>query len=222
MVYKSKHGKRLFYLCIISILETVGTSEVTQGATRTVVHNAAQILIIADGMAGNLMMDHATVFTLQMQEGYSEVATLLRERKLSVSRFKVIVLLLGRADLWEADHRFKLGVNRCLAEIRSSNTLCSVVLTATIPSPSDMLTVVRTATYRNGYLSQLAHDSEWLEFAKPGKQLLVGKGPAVEFFDEFNNLNDNGLDVVRRGIEAKLRCAKVFEKVSARTGRRDS
>ena len=69
---------------------------------------------------------------------------------------------------------------------------------------------------------QLAHDAEWLEFSKPGKQLLMGRGPALEYYDEYNNLNDAGLDVIRRGIEAKLRCAKVFAKVAARSVRRDS
>ena len=206
-----------------NLLSITGSS--TQGEMskpRNVILNTAELLIVADGVAGNLMMDHTTVFTLQLQEGFAEVATLIRDKKLSVTRYKVIILLMGRADLWEADHKFKLEVNKCLAEIRQCNTQCSVVLTATLPNPSDTLRVVRTATYRNGYLSQLAHESEWLEFSKPGKQLLVGKGAAVEFFDEYNNLNDAGLDVVRRGIEAKLRCAKVLEKVNVRSGRRDS
>ena len=184
--------------------------------------NTASILVVADGIAGNLMLDQGTVFTLQLQEGFNEVATLIDEGKLSVGRFKVIVLLMGRADLWEVDKEFKRAVDRCFESIRSRNSFCSVVLTATLPSPGDTLRVVRTASYRNGYLSQLAHDSERLEFSKPGKQLLATRGPSLDYYDEFNNLNDMGLDVVRRGIEAKLRCAKILDKVQLRTGRRDS
>ena len=180
------------------------------------------MLVVADGIAGNLMLDRATVFTLQLQEGFNEVAVLIEQGKLAVDRYKVILLLMGRADLWEVDKEFKKAVERCLQAIQSKNGFCSVVLTATLPSPRDTLRVVRTASYRNGYLSQLAHDSDKLEFSKPGKQLLAVRGPRIEFFDEFNNLNDMGLDVVRRGIEAKVRCAKIFEKVAARSGRGDS
>ena len=193
-----------------------------QRDTRSVVTNTAQVLVVADAMACNLMLDRATVFTLPLQDGFAEVTTMLRNRKLSVSRFEVVVLLIGRGDLWEPDHKFKLEVNKCIAEVRQLNARCTLVLTATLPNPSDTLRVVRTAVYRNGYLSQLAHDAEWLEFSKPGKQLLVGRGPALEYYDEYNNLNDAGLDVVRRGIEAKLRCAKIFAKVAARGVRRDS
>ena len=123
--------------------------------------------------------------------------------------------------MWENDKHFKMSVNSCTDLIHKQNPGAVVVYTATLPSPGDKLSTIRTAGYRNGYLSQLAHDAPWLEFSCPGKQLLATRGPVKEFFDEFDMLNDAGLDVVRRGLEAKIRCAKLFEKVTP-AARRDS
>ena len=120
---------------------------------RRVTTNAAEILVIADAMACNLILDRATVFTIPLQDGFAEVTGLLRSRKLVIARFEVVVLLIGRGDLWEPDHKFKLEVNKCLAEVRQLNPRCTLILTATLPNPSDSLRVVRTAIYRNGYLS---------------------------------------------------------------------
>ena len=135
-------------------------SEVSSGPQNTVMtsrpRNSAEILIIADGIAGNLMLDSATVFTLQLQEGFREVSILIQEGKLSVSRFNVIVLLLGRADLWELDRDFKRHVQICIDSIKNANVFATLVLTATLPSPGDTMKVVRTANYRNGHLSQMA------------------------------------------------------------------
>ena len=160
------------------------------------------------------MVDDTTVFTLQLQEGFADVTTLIREDKLSIERFAVIILLCGRADFWENDRTFKYSVQTCLDEIHSRNPTAITVLTATLPGLGDNIRVVRTAGYRNGYLSQLAHEASWLEFSKPGKQLLTPRGPAEDFYDEFYNLNDAGLDVVRRGIEAKVRCAKLLQRTA--------
>ena len=173
-------------------------------------------------MAALFNMEGAVVFGLHSQEGYSEVGTLVRQNKVTITGFQFIILLCGRGDLWETDRVFKQGVDSCLAEIRKLNEKAIVVLTATLPSPGDGIRVRNTAAYRNGYLSQVAQDGFRLEFAKPGKNLLHPRGIIQDLFDDFNNLNSDGLDVVRRAIEAKFRCAKLVRKFRLLESRRDS
>ena len=177
-------------------------------------------LILVDGMAALMTFDDSHVFTLHCQEGYAEVASLITEGKLEVKGYKFIVLLVGRADLWETDKSFKVGVNACHEVIRDRNKYAIILFAATLPSPGDAVRIIRTASYRNGFLSQFACDHMGIEFTKPGKYLMkVRGGPDLEFFDEFNNLNQDGLDQIRRALEAKFRCAKLRLKYESLIGR---
>ena len=166
-------------------------------------------------------MDKANTFVLQLQEGFAEVTTLIKEDKLDITQYNCMVLMMGRADLWEDDKTFKTGVKLCLAEIRKVKADMLVVLTATLPSPGDPVRIIRTAKFRNQFLSRMAADDNLLEFSRPGKHLLQMGGPDAKLFDEFNNLNKDGLDLVRRALEAKFVCAKLEVKFR-QSCRRDS
>ena len=179
-------------------------------------------LLIVDAMAAKLTFENGDVFSLHSQEGFQEVGTLIKEEKLRVRKYKFIVLLFGRADLWEPDPTFKRAVSMCLEIIKDHNPKAIVVLTATLPSPGDAGKIIRTAKYRNSYLSRIAGDQLHLEFTRPGKQLIELHGPSLEFYDAFNNLNDEGLDTIRRALEAKFTCAKLACKYKELEKRRGS
>ena len=167
------------------------------------------VLIVADAMAANLMVDGITVLGVHTQEGFREIGEDIIHNRINVKGFKIVVLLCGRCDLWETEKMFREGLAFCLNAIRDKNTKAIIVLTATLPSPSDSKVVIRVANYRNGYLSQLAGEAPRLEFSRLGKFLTQTGGCVLEYFDEFNNLNNEGLDVVCRGLDAKFRCARL-------------
>ena len=159
-----------------------------------------------------MRFDRGNIFPLQLQEGYQELPILINEKKVEVTRYAFIVLLMGRADLWINDNAYKIAVNATIQAIRNKNSTAMIVLTATLPAPGDECHIIRTAKYRNSYLSRLAGDNPLLEFSRPGKHLLQVGGPDPQFYDDFDNLNDKGLDMVRRALEAKFVCGKLRAK----------
>ena len=133
----------------------------------------------------------------------------MKEGKLVINNFRFIVLLIGRADLWQSDKEFRSSVGMCLETIRGRNEDAVIVLCATIPFPDDSRRNIKIIGDRNTYLSVLAGEDSKLQFAKPGKGLFVYGGPSKAFYNEFSKLNAAGLELVRFGLENKFRCANL-------------
>ena len=173
----------------------------------------ADIFVFADVNATGLAVDNATVMVLKQQEGFTEVEEMIRKNKVVLSGYKVIVLLCGRADLWISDKFFEKSVLECILAIREVNKDAYVVLNATLPVVGERRSVIDTANFRAGLLSRLAAKTEKLEFSKPGRRLIRKPGGAIkEYFDPGNMLTGDGLAQVKRGIEAKIHCARLLER----------
>ena len=157
----------------------------------------AETLILIDNMAHGLTFDKGNIFTLYAQEGIEEICKLIVSSALQVTGYKFIVLLCGRANLWDLDTVFKRNLAQCLNAIHEKNNWALVVLTATLPQPSDQTNLIKTASYRNRYMSQMAVDVRHLEFSRPGKHLLQLGKCSLDYFDEYYNLNAKGLDLIR-------------------------
>ena len=160
-------------------------------------------------MALNLKAFRSHVFQLTSQEGFLEVAKLVQEGKLQADKYRFIVLMFGRADLWLPDRDFRQNIGQCIEVIRAVNPDAIVVLCATLPNPQDSKHTIRIATDRNNYLSLLSAEGPKLQFSKPGKNLFVSGGPSPAFYAENGNLNLVGLELIRYGIENKFRCANL-------------
>ena len=169
-------------------------------------------LLVVENLARNMTFPRGAIVPMQAQDGFAEFAEMVKSDKIVVSKFKVIILLIGRGDLWTSDKDFRLGVAASLQAIRVRNKNAIIMFCAIIPFPGDSPEVKRTSSYRHGYLSFLAGDASKLEFSKPGKHL-INRGAAVpSFFNNFGLLTERGLDQVRRALEAKIRCAAVLTK----------
>ena len=79
-----------------------------------------------------------------------------------------------------------------------------IILGAMLPATTDTKPMVNSIVFRNSRFASLCATSDQLEFAQPGKQLLQPCGPTPEYFTDKGLLNDSGVDVVRRALEAKL------------------
>ena len=60
-----------------------------------------QILIVVDSLAGFLSFEDARIIFLGEAEGYKHLAMKIRNHKFSVKNFKIVILLIGRGDVWE-------------------------------------------------------------------------------------------------------------------------
>ena len=73
--------------------------------------------------------------------------------------------------------------------------------------------MINSFIFQNDRLASFCAVDQDLEFARPGRLLLKKGGPIPEYFDEYGNINESGLDVVRRALEHKLKCSETLKKV---------
>ena len=142
-----------------------------------------QILIVVDGLAGYLSFENARIMFMQQNEGFHQLAAQLDHGELSVAGFRIVILLIGRGDVWETDRRYFDGVERVINVIHTQNERCIIVLGATLPSTLDSKPMVRSFTFRNDKLVARCTADEFLEHARPGKHLLGNHGPIDAYYD---------------------------------------
>ena len=160
--------------------------------------------MFVDEVAEKLKVDRAVVLPIPTGEGFERLAERVKEKKIDLSEFKVIVLMLGRADFRVSDFVFETNLRKSIVTIRECNSSAFIVLCATLPVPGDNFHDINTSKHRSGVLARMANDNELLEFLKPGKKLVKRPGGAMREFFEKGKLNEDGLQQVKRGIEAKL------------------
>ena len=171
-----------------------------------------EIVIISDGLAGQLSFENARILYLNDNEGFHHLARKLQDKSLSVLGFKVVILLIGRGDVWETDSRFFRGVEATIREVKNQNERAILVLGATLPSTGDTRPMVRSFTFRNDKLAARCTADPRLEHARPGKHLLGPRGPVEDYYDGDGNINELGSDVIARMLERKLFSARLFQR----------
>ena len=159
-------------------------------------------------------MNNSIVKVAGPQEGFQEVAEWCQEGKLNVGMFKVVVLVVGRADLGVSDEKFEKSLRSCVAEIRLKNPHAIIVFAATIPVPGDTVSDIHTSKHRSAVLARMASCDQKLEFSKPGKKLIRRPGGTIKEYFRDRELNQEGLNLVRRGIEGKINCGHLLQKYS--------
>ena len=171
-----------------------------------------QILIVVDGLAGYLSFENARILFMRQNEGFHHLAAQVTQGQVSVKGFKIIILLIGRGDVWETDRRYFDGVEQVIKVIHTQNDNCIIVLGATLPSTLDSKPMVRSFTFRNDKLAARCTAEEFLEHARPGKHLLGNRGPIDAYYDGDGNINDLGGDVIARALERKIYSAKLLQR----------
>ena len=156
-------------------------------------------------ITNDLQVYRAANFRLHAQEGFNEVAQLIAQHKVKIDNYKFLILLFGRADLWDNEREYRMAVANCLTKIRRKNEEVIVILNAPLPIPNDTRKNIKTFGLRNNYLALLTDESIKLEFLKPGRALICARGPSMAFYEDNGNLNAAGLQLVKNGIESTFR-----------------
>ena len=60
----------------------------------------SDIIFIMDGLAVGFSFQGASVVVMKKNEGFRHLASVLREGTVLVRGYKVVCMLLGRADVW--------------------------------------------------------------------------------------------------------------------------
>ena len=151
-------------------------------------------LVWADKIAEGFQMEGADIHVLNENDGFGKILALIRAGKVDIAGYSFLMFLCRKSDLVETDRYFKQSVFGILDLLKTQHSPATLVFTATIPMPGDSKLLIRTANYRAGFL----------EFSRPGKRLLKPGGVIAEFYDDFGQLNQAGLQQLRQGLTAKF------------------
>ena len=171
-----------------------------------------EIVIIVDGLAGQLRFENARILYLAENEGYHDLARKLDTDNLSVTGFKIVIVLVGRGDVWDTDHRYFKGVESIIRAVKNQNKKAVLMLGATLPSTADSCPMVNSFTFRNDKLAARCNKDPLLEHANPGKHLLGPRGPVEAYYDGDGNINELGGDVIAMALEQKIFSTRLFQR----------
>ena len=137
-------------------------------------------------------MDRAKITLVDKMSGYTHVAKDINENKLDVSGFKLIIAMLGRAEV--LDHHLQLdrAVDRT---VQARNPLGRILITAPIPRPEDNERRIRRF-HGLGHLVRKQCDRKRVIFSMLGERLTTPQGIKQHYFGP-STLNRRGRDEVR-------------------------
>ena len=170
------------------------------------------MIVFVDGLVAGFSMEDARVIYLSKAEGYNDLARKLEDGTFSVVGYKLVILLVGRENVWDTDKRFLTGVDDIIKAVQNQDDRVIIILGATLPSPGDTKPMIGSFSFRNDKLVAKCNGEWCLEHACPGHHLLGPRGPIPDYFDEYGNVNKLGGDVIARALERKIFSAKLFQK----------
>ena len=103
-----------------------------------------QLLIVVDGLAGHLSYENARVIFMPHTEGYHHLAQKLNNGTYSVRGYKIVVLLIGRGEVWDTDRRYFARVEATIQAVKNQDEQCILVLGATLPLTADSRPMVNS------------------------------------------------------------------------------
>ena len=170
------------------------------------------ILLIVDGLARDITLEGTWVILMSKTEGFHELAMKLKQQDFTVRLYKVIILLIGRGNVWDTDKRFFAGVEAVIDILKNQNEFVLIMLGVSLPSPGDSRPMINSFGFRNDKIAGRCGVEARLEHVRPGKHLLGPRGPIPDYFDDYSNINELGGDVITRALERKIFSAKLFSK----------
>ena len=169
-----------------------------------------EILLFVDGLAPELSLDNARIIFVNKSQGFTHLAKQIAEGIFVT----LVILLVGRGEVWQPDRVFFAGLEKVISCIKTQNSSCIIVLGVSLPAVRDSRAMVCTFGFWNDKLAVRCACDPRLEHARPGKALLCAKGPIHEYFDELGNINEYSGDVIARALERKIYSAKLFQRVT--------
>ena len=181
------------------------------GGTEVAQDPGHELLIVVDGLAGHLSFDNARIALLRKNEDFRHFVQQVKDGSLSVAGHKIIILLIGRGDIWDTDRQYFQGVEEVIRVIQNQNGCCILVLGATLPLTEASRPMVQSFTFRNDKLATRCTRETRLEHARPGKHLLGPHGLIEAYYDGDGNINDLGGDVIAKALERKIFSARLMQ-----------
>ena len=140
-------------------------------------------------------MPNSHVVVLEKQQGIMDVIRWIEMGRFDMNRFEIVVFLIGRYDIARSRNWFKESVEELIAVVRKISSKALMLWGASLPCLTDSRHMIGEMVARNGWLQQrckMFRQRKFLEYTRPGKELLAKGGPIQKYYAESGVLNDLG------------------------------
>ena len=72
--------------------------------------NKIDKLIITDSLAAGFEYEFAEMVHLKKREGFGELLEMLKNNQFDLKKYKLVIFMLGRADIWDDEVLFRVTV----------------------------------------------------------------------------------------------------------------
>ena len=167
------------------------------------------ILMICDSIGWRFTMQNCDTKVIDSHVGLMELTQLIypgSKRLLGhdLSKYRILILMMGRADLIIPTVRFKTRWNFFMQEIRQNYPDLIVLVTPALSHPDDSDIQKATADYRSVFLSYYAHDHVKVEFCRPAKDMWSDVCPNQHYHDEHGCLTELAVAEIRANLREKI------------------
>ena len=162
------------------------------------------MIIIIDEIGHKLTMEMADVQILDSITGYRELGNMMHHSMMDISQYKIIFLMLGRFDLMISNADYSDRFKYALDIMGERNSKAVIVLCPSIVSPADDPSDKILAQGRGVAMSVFAHENIGYAYCRRTKELMDKNQPIAIYFDFMGELKDEGIEIIKKGINAKL------------------
>ena len=172
--------------------------------------NSDDIFMICDSTARRFQMDNCTTVVLESDVGVEEIWQKIRpglhggNLAHDISQFKLLILMIGRADFNIITLSFKIKWYALMEVIMHYHPNVNILVTPSLSSPHDSVDMRVKAEERSELMLYYAHDNVQVHFTRPQKEFWLEQTPIDLYYDYLGNLTELGVAEIRSQLMHKI------------------
>ena len=169
---------------------------------------------MAECSLAQLLIPGAKVTLVHKGAGFEEVASLIRSGMIEVQGFKIVVLLVRRADVLNRSRPVVPQLDQLLQAVQQVDSAIILLVASPIPYPTDGPDVVRKLYRTTAMLKAYCHGKPTVDYLR-----------ATQDFVELETINSDyvtpqgitkpGLGIIKKLTLAKINCSKLRQRYQA-------
>ena len=171
---------------------------------------ASEVLLIVEDIAADITVENMQKNVIDNGTGFEELGRMIYMGILDISHYKVIFLLMGRFDLTKSTVDYSDVFRYCLEEMRIKNNKAIIVLCPCLLKPSDSAEMKSNAHGRGVAMALFAHENTGYAFCRPGKVIMDKIHPIITYYNNAEDINADGLELLQSKIAEKLNDGHLF------------
>lgn len=166
------------------------------------------VLVLHEDYIPEQSLGDFTHFPLQKGQGYADLREYIRIGALPECDPKVVVTLIGHAEVDAYHNAFIPCIMRALNHLFNHYNGVVILVSSVFPKPTDKLETLQDCVRANLALQEVCKDLEWLEYCRMGAVYYSEVGLSEHLINQ-RGYTQQGVDLLRHRLPAKLKSAQL-------------